>query len=145
MNNIPYGQFRRIRRNCTKNGDFKEQSKILTERLIEKGYPKKIITEAKDRATKMSQASCIQPKDTTLPAKQPMEYKHAFITTYNHNQRYIRQTLNKHWNVLKNDPYLKELISTKSHLIFRRSRTLKNVLAPSRIDKKRITTKHKKK
>lgn len=54
LTNISFGQFRRIRQNCTKKKDFTEQSRILTKRLKEKGYPKSIIKGAQERAGGMS-------------------------------------------------------------------------------------------
>lgn len=136
LNNIPFGQFRRIRRNCTKNGDYVAQGGILRKRLKEKNYPTKIIDEAYTRASKLTQRYCITPKTTSQEPKPTKgDYKHSFITTYNHNQRHIRSILEKHWHILKSDPYLCDLIPDKPLMIFRRAQTIKNILAPSNIKK----------
>lgn len=42
----------------------------------------------------------------------------------------------KYWNILKNDPYLKDAIPNKPPIINRRAKTLKNVLAPSNFNRK---------
>lgn len=136
LNNIPLGQFRRIRWNCINNKDFQTPySRILTKRLKEKGYPSKIIKGAHNRASQMSQEMCIQPRNTQSTNNKNIDYKHAFVTIYNKNHTYIRDVLNKYWYVIKNIPQLKELLPNKPGMIFRRSCTLKDVLAPCNIKK----------
>ena len=39
--NLPYGQFLRIRRNCSQLSDYDDQAKHLSTKLDTKGYPKK--------------------------------------------------------------------------------------------------------
>ncbi|XP_077113033.1 uncharacterized protein LOC143768226 [Ranitomeya variabilis] len=43
---IPKGQFYRVKRNCSRVGDFEEHSRELTTRFRERGYPHKITTKA---------------------------------------------------------------------------------------------------
>lgn len=64
-------------------------------------------------------------------------FQHAFVTTYNHEHRYIKNILIKHWHVLTNDPHLNSLIPAAPHMIFRRAKTLKNILAPSMLKNKK--------
>lgn len=44
--NISYGQYRRIRKNCTNENKYHKQSKILKQPFKEKGYPNTLIKEA---------------------------------------------------------------------------------------------------
>lgn len=54
LNNIPFGQLCRIRRNCIGSSDFKKQSKILINKLKDKKYPKPLIKAAYSRAYKLT-------------------------------------------------------------------------------------------
>lgn len=47
---IPYGQFLRLRRNCTQLSDFKNQASEMANRFREKGYPESVISRAYNRA-----------------------------------------------------------------------------------------------
>lgn len=38
IRNIPYGQFCRQKRTCTKKGDYEKQKSILKNKFLEKGY-----------------------------------------------------------------------------------------------------------
>lgn len=69
LNNIPYGQFRRIRRNCTRDEDYRTKSKILSQRFREKNYPHQIISVAYNKAKTLSQKTCIAPKKTSTTIK----------------------------------------------------------------------------
>lgn len=44
--NIPKSQFHRLCRNCTIDGDYIEQSKVLKQKFIKKGYQLELIEEA---------------------------------------------------------------------------------------------------
>lgn len=81
-------------------------------------------------------------KDTGNNNKNSDTFKHAFITGYNHDHRLIKQIMSKHWYVLKNDSYLEQVISDKPCIIYRRAKTLKNVLAPSHM-RRSYKCKHK--
>ncbi|CAJ0951789.1 unnamed protein product [Ranitomeya imitator] len=58
---IPVGQFLRIRRNCTLDEDFSFQSRALTTRFRDRGYAKKLISTAFQRAREHSQDSLLSP------------------------------------------------------------------------------------
>ncbi|XP_069609107.1 uncharacterized protein [Ranitomeya imitator] len=49
-NGIPTGQFLRLKRNCSLTSDFHHEAKTLTDRFRRRGYPKKIISSAFQRA-----------------------------------------------------------------------------------------------
>lgn len=82
LSNVPFGQFRRLRKNCTLEKDFEEQSHTMTK----KKCPKHLIHEAKTKAGNLSQETCLLP--SKKPKKQLLQatsdYQHNFITTYNH-------------------------------------------------------------
>lgn len=137
LNNVPFGQFRRLRKNCTQTQDYEEQCKIMSKRFKDKKYPEHLINEAKRRAGDLSQDQCLLPKNTPKDqeTKKAMDYQHNFITTYNHSHSAINNILKQHWPILKNDPLLKTKIPDIPRLTFRREKSVKNILAPSELRK----------
>lgn len=57
-------------------------------------------------------------------------FQHAFVMTYSNQHRKINGILSKYWHVIKNYPYLQDLILEKPRIKYRRARTLKSKLAP---------------
>lgn len=53
--------------------------------VLKKSYPTQVIQAAKNRATKLSQATCLLPNPTSKnqSANNDTDYKFNFITTYN--------------------------------------------------------------
>lgn len=46
IHNIPYGQFCRLRRTCTRKSDYEKQGSILKRKLLEKGYKEDLVEQA---------------------------------------------------------------------------------------------------
>ncbi|XP_069476323.1 uncharacterized protein [Ambystoma mexicanum] len=57
--NLPFGQFLRYRRNCSTRTDYIRQSASLAAKLRNRGYPKRIIKQARKRASNI-------PREVTL-------------------------------------------------------------------------------
>ncbi|XP_068115920.1 mucin-2-like [Hyperolius riggenbachi] len=62
LKNVPFGQFKRLRRNCTNKEDYIKQSEILRTRFQEKHYPTPLIESAFERASTLTQQDCLLPK-----------------------------------------------------------------------------------
>lgn len=139
LKNVPYGQFRRIRRNCTNDADFERQSEILKTRFKEKHYPAKLINDAYEKTDRLTQKICLNGNKNTEKDKNKLQYKISFITTYNQNYRHIKNILEKNWHLLLSDPYLKEIIPKRPPMIFKRAKTLKNKIAPSNFSRQKST------
>lgn len=61
-NNIPYGQFRRIRKNCTVDHVFEEEAKVVKKRFKEKDYPEKTVQDAYIKIKNVDQDGCLHTK-----------------------------------------------------------------------------------
>ncbi|CAJ0928466.1 unnamed protein product [Ranitomeya imitator] len=78
---VPTGQFLRVRRNCTRDCDFSIQARELSERFRHRGYPKRVISTAYQRAKGQDQKSLLSSK------KRNQEIQTRFITDFNNNWR----------------------------------------------------------
>ncbi|XP_056386298.1 uncharacterized protein LOC130282273 [Hyla sarda] len=122
---IPTGQFLRLRCNCSQMEDFKKHARDLTERLRVRGYPRKVISKAFQKALHSERNDLLKPRirleDTSL----------RLITPYNNRWNQIRQLLYQHWTILKSDLKLNSLIPSTPLLTAKRSRNLKDILTQS--------------
>lgn len=154
--NIPFGQFKRVRKNCTQDTTFEKQALTIRRRFEEKGYPKQLLHEAYERAKGLSQKDLLSIRGTssttttttsiapTETDQQPQKnFTTNFITTFNNAHPTIRQILNNRWFILQNDPILKEPIPKKTIITFKRDPTIKNSLAPSRLKQHKCLTEMK--
>lgn len=136
--NVPYGQFRRVRKNCTNEKTFEVQSKTIAKRFLDKGYPKKLVQDAFEKAKALSQQECLEVKNKSKKTEMTSISSCVnFITTYSTSHKIIQSILRKYWYILQRDPYLKTSILKNPRIIYRRPPTLKSILAPSRLKQHR--------
>ncbi|KAJ1177455.1 hypothetical protein NDU88_002710 [Pleurodeles waltl] len=63
--NLPVGQFLRLRRNCTELTDFKKHAKKLNDKLQVRGYPAYLLRRAEKRARFSNRETLLQPTTRT--------------------------------------------------------------------------------
>lgn len=92
--NIPKGQFMRIRRNCSKEGDFLKQSEILTSRFREKGYDMRKVEKDKIKVLNMN-------RDILLSEIKQERFRRKFIVIlyFNIQFRQVEKIIKKHWDI----------------------------------------------
>lgn len=122
---IPYSQYLRLKRNCMDETDFKKHASELTLRFQQRGYPKKLLSQAYRRALKRDRASLFQPKLKTDTQALRL------ITTYNNRWPEIRGILQRHWHILNTDCRLGPILPKTPLLTARRAPNLKDRLMHS--------------
>ena len=60
---IPYGQFIRIKRICTKTSDFEEHAKVLAHHFKRRGYPDSLIQSSLQKVRKLDRSTLLAPKN----------------------------------------------------------------------------------
>lgn len=133
--NVSFGQYRRIRKNCTLNSDFETQAKIIQKRFSEKGYPESLTKQAYKRAKHLTQEQCLDNSKKEIPFMKTQKERTNFITTYNVKHGEITIIMKKYCFFLKKDPILKDIIPRNPSITYKRPPTLKNILAPSHLRK----------
>ncbi|XP_060556022.1 uncharacterized protein LOC132716717 [Ruditapes philippinarum] len=123
---IPYSQAVRIRRICSTDEQFEICTKQLTENLIARGYPRKLIYEAIKKAK-------ITDLDTNVDTKAQKEIIPLIIT---HNPLILRTNniISKYTHLLENDPTLTMFNKYKICTVFRKPACLRNTLTKSDIN-----------
>ena len=82
LKSIPFSQLLRIRRNATQTNNFDVEAARLLERLLKRGYPKKLLTRAFSRAILVRRSQLLRKKAKTKDTNRP-----TIVVRYNNKQR----------------------------------------------------------
>ena len=121
----PYGQFLRLRRICTYDTDFYEQSDKLITYYLKRGYPEKALKKHLKRASKFTQDELLDVKEKN-PTTTPV-----MVTNYNPSNPNIKEIIHKNWNIISNSPDCGPIFTTKPIVGFRRLPNLRDMLTSS--------------
>lgn len=108
------------------------QAQSLKLRFVEKGYLPSIIDEEINNVSLLDR----QKLTTEQPKRVPdTKFKWSFVTQFSVQHKQVKGILNRHWNVLKNDPRLGPVLPDKAGVIYRgapslKSRIVHNVINP---------------
>ena len=114
-----------MKRNCSEEVFLAERTAEDKECLVNQGYPSKLVSD------QFSKASAIPRNDLLRTRGKETKKLLSFVITFNPN---LPDNINrKHLFILQSNPKLKELFPRGSFISsFRRSKNLKELLAPSR-------------
>ncbi|XP_078524891.1 vomeronasal type-2 receptor 1-like [Lissotriton helveticus] len=118
--NLPYGQFLRLRRNCTQIKDYKTQAQDLKKKLQQRRYPEKIIDVAMKRARNNNREALLENK---IPPDEAST-RPICVTTYSSSTNEVSKLMNKHWRILNSGT----LNIEKPMFAHRRGKKLKDML-----------------
>lgn len=135
-NNIPFGQFQRLRRICDTDNEYEVQAKIMSKRFLERGYHTEILQNAYKKAQCISRPELFQKK-TKRSCSQNQAY---FVTEYSSLANPIKRIIHSNWNLIKSDPVLREVFSASPKISFKRAPTLRDRLVSSHLPAKKQTT-----
>ncbi len=129
---IPYGQFLRVRRICSKLEEFDKSSMELSAHFIRRGYPEKLVREAYLKARQKN-------RDDLL--NQPTKNKKKsdglfFITTFNPQNPPIRESIKKNWPILADNASTRQTLLPKQVTFgYRRPKNLRDTLVRAKVSK----------
>ena len=96
---LPYSQFLRTRRICTRHEDFEVNARTMVKYLLDRGYPQELITSSLSKAQNQERSELLTPKNTDL--SQPTKNDSLFpISTYHPSVDGLKTTINTHWDYL---------------------------------------------
>ena len=126
VENIPYGQFLRLKRICNNAYDYEEKADDMHRRFRQRGYKESVIQTARDRVKDVQRESLLVPKDKTIK-----EGRVTFVSEYNTSSHGIKTIIRKHWGMLQCDPSLKNISSQPPRFCFKRGRNIKDSVVSS--------------
>ena len=121
----PYGQFLRLRRICTYDIDFEQNSEKLIQYYLKRGYPEQSLRKHYTRA-------CRYKEDDLLDVieKQPVKTP-VMVTDYNPMNPNIKGMIHRNWNIIANSPDCSIIFLDKPLVGFRRLPNLRDYLTNS--------------
>lgn len=121
-----------MKRNCSTTTDFKAQSKVLTDRFLEKGYEAHFFKEKLDQVEQLDRDYLLLD-NTGRGINTDNNFTCPFITGYSQHFT-IKRLVYKHWHIAKNDPILGPLLPVRPQIVFRGAPSIKSCVAPSVCD-----------
>ena len=132
-NSLPYSQFLRLKRICSKRDDFVFHSNQMKEDFKHRGYPNGIIkngitkSEAKDRETLLKPKPKIDDDETDID-------KLFFVQTFRPCKNSLTNSVRENWNILGRSKSTKDIHRSKLITSFKKPKSIKDHLVKARID-----------
>ena len=161
LNGIPYSQFLQVCRICSIESEFLENCFMLSSHFIRRGYPKNLVLNALERASKLDQESILNKDyltkssedgalmvnnttDTTLNKFNNEDINKRFfcIVTHNPQNPPIRDIVSKNWQILGKSSGTRHLVENTVVFGFRRNENLSDSLVRASTRTTSEKTKH---
>ena len=127
---LPYGQFLRIRRICSKEDDYRHHCVEKAALLRQKGYPQMLIDEAYVKARDKGRNELLKPADRSVSHLPPKTY---MTTTYNPSFDGLRTQVKKTWDLLDRSSSTRHIHTMGLQVGYRRPKNLRDLLVRSKL------------
>ena len=117
----------RIRRICSEDDDYDKESKILSQKLVDRGYPHHSVNEY------ITKVKGMQREETLVYKEKEKQHKIPFITTYNKHTPDIKNIIDTCWDTLKVNKNIVGKFTEKPILSFRRNMNLKDLIGQTKL------------
>ncbi len=130
--NTPYSQLMRLRKICTLDKDFAENSEMILSHFHRRGYPLELLKSAWEIAKLLDREALIKPKPIAIdPPKQNNDF--FLTTTFNPASPNLKGMLTKNWDLISIPPYDLNINPNRIKLGHRRCPNLKEKLCSATI------------
>ena len=126
----PYGQFLRIRRNCTLQSDYIKHSLKMKRHYIDRGYPELLIEDSRRQALLRNREDLLIPKIK----KNENSNVVPFILTHHPTNYLVRKIISDNWGILSHSELCQKALPKIPLYGTRRSKNLKDILIRSKLN-----------
>ena len=127
---LPYSQFLRLKRICTKEKDFIHHSQMISFHFVRRGYPKRLIQSEFLRVCQLNRRDLL----TQQFVKRKTDDETVFlITTFNPGFNDVRDLIKKNWGILTRSSTTKGLSELRVIHGYRRPPSIRDILVHSRL------------
>ena len=123
IENLPKGQFIRIRRICSDITDFESNANTMKKQFQLRGYDEKHLSKTVDAVRKMKREDLLADKE-----KEVKEENRILVLTWHPSLRKASSVLGQNHSILANDIRLNDIYKEKSIVAFRRRKNIRNFL-----------------
>ena len=132
MQGLPYSQFLRVRRICSREEDFIRHCENLRTHFIRRGYPTRLLDSAIARAGDNHRKDLLSPHDETVTATDEAEHRLFAITTFHPTQKDFRTLIDNNWDML-GSPATQGLYESPVVFGHRRPKNLRDMLVQAKV------------
>ena len=126
INNIPFGQFQRLRRLCDEEDDFNIQATDMAGRFVSRGYKQEVVVRARNKAHDINRNDLLIKKNRRpTNSSQSRPY---FVTQYSTAANHISRIIKNNWGIINSDPTLRQVFPEPPVVSFKRAPTLRDKL-----------------
>lgn len=129
-NNIPKGQFIRIRRICSEKADYFSNCNRLCAFFVKRGYDSRFLNKIVGEVSKLDRDSLLEDREKT--AKDPQMI---FVCEWHPLLASVPAILKKHYPVLQNDTKTAAIFPSHPIVAYRRPKCIKNIVVKNRPEK----------
>ena len=133
MKGLPYGQFLRIRRICSKEEDFIRHAAKKAAQLIQKGYPKEDLLESLLKSHNRDRGMLLKPPVVEDTKDEKVDV--FLTTTYNKTFPGLRNQVESTWDLLGRSSTTRHISETNLKVSYRRPKNLRDHLVRSKLPK----------
>ncbi|OCT87659.1 hypothetical protein XELAEV_18021356mg [Xenopus laevis] len=138
---IPRGQFLRLRRNCSSEDKFLEESCKLRDKFLEKNYNMQILQAEFERALNIDRKELLRSRKRGRRMERETKKEQLTLSMqYSAQFNRIKNIVNKFLPVLQVDRDYKQILDAGIRVVARRAPTIGSVLAPSLYQKETNNT-----
>ena len=131
MKGLPYGQFLRIRRICSRDSDYVEHAAKKAAQLILRGYPKSLLLDEMLRAYNKERKELLTKADETNKEKTPDTL--FLTTTYNRSFSGLRDQVESTWDLLGRSITTRPIKEKTLTVGYRRPKSLRDLLVRAKL------------
>ena len=132
----PYGQFLRVRRNCSLLADYDKHSLMLKEKYILRGYPESLVENSRLKARRVVRSDILNPTRNNNPKDNNKKNDNVIplILTFHPSNNQVKKIITDNWGMLKYSDRCKEALPERPLFATRRNTNLKDELIKSRLN-----------
>jgi peptide-methionine (R)-S-oxide reductase len=130
MRSLPYSQFLRIRRICSKLEDFDKNAIMLGKHFLRRKYPEDLITDAIIKARRKNRQDILQPRASNPQNRTDQTF---LVSTFNPICDPLRDIMEETWPILGRTNTTENIFSNKPTFGYRRTKNLRDLLVKAKI------------
>ena len=127
IENIPFGQFQRLRRICDNDDVFTQQAGAMAKRFSDRAYKPHVISGALAKANSLSRSDLLKKKRRKSTSQQ----RPYFVTQYSTAANHIKRIIKDNWSIIDSDPTLRGIFPEPPLVSFKRAPTIKDKVVRS--------------
>ena len=131
---IPYSQFLRVRRICSRDVDYRKNVMILSMHFLRRQYPQKLLLKAAALTMEKERSLLLTPKPK--PKDEFDETQIFLTTTYHPTDNSVRNIAFQNWDILGRSEATNFLYQKRLRMGYRRPKNLRQLLVRANLPRK---------